>query len=946
MFHIGDSDSDEEEVQIQSNQPQNNAAGDFGFTDSEDEDSENRKVISPLEKFENNLMGFLMAMSSLSDQFNWAGAYEQFQDLEKLVKKNRVLLRGRTPPEFYLIHMNRFIENLGEAKKEELVQYEGKNKSENASKFKRMQNELLKKKKYPYQSEVDLFRKQNPDKIWAEEQEEEDDEENDVGAGDGGDLDDEFGADDFSFSDSEEEENEDNSGDDPAEIQTKPDMYKREFWLKKVYQPVWMQKKESEKGDKRAARQARQMKAKLKQQDKAGEGERKKEKVWNDKSVKRLIDQVLNGKGSVDRADRRKFIESLKLADSKCQRAQWKMLINLLLIENLLDLYTPPRCLKRGAWHDIITYSTALIELLREHPRYRLHLRGLRKLEFNEDEKIKMLEAEQAKAPSNTISTFGHGLEDAENMLKKEQVVDDDTVEGLSEEYFWLRGNLHSICTRLSDDLVIAYKKSGIKNEEYEGRKADKELLVVLCQSCREYIRDITGHRMEQLKFRHLFVKLTYEDYDKEWDAMAQPQKMYVPFELKREMRVTENVLEIFSEIREFDKNRGPDELSGAKFFGAEDAQEDEYTMLRDKMKVEAVLYLVHYLAVHHHFLIARDTLAAWHRGKENDLAKAEISIQILYNRTLARLAIAAFTHEDWMTSMMLLQRLYITGKIKELLAQGVKSDLRWKHNKTPDEVAQEQQEKQRMVPSHCFIDNDLLESVHYVSSLFFEMKAILQSEGDETRVQNRSFRRQWEYRQKREFLAPPENTRDTILEAGARMLKGDWKQCLKHLRALKCWEHFDFADKIKQKVERRAKMECLRCYLMSSSKHFSDIELKVLSEKFEMSEKQVVKLCSQFIIEQDVKASIDLPGGYLIIHEPLPTQFETSAEGFHHQLSHFFAAIKDAADMLKVNVGKSGHHGGKRGGKGGGHKGGGKGKPREQQRPRQEGRGNKGAWR
>merc|ERR1712079_896967 len=140
-------------------------------------------------------------------------------------------------------------------------------------------------------------------------------------------------------------------------------------------------------------------------------------------------------------------------------------------------------------------------------------------------------------------------------------------------------------------------------------------------------------------------------------------------------------------------------------------------------------------------------------------------------------------------------------------------------------------------------------------------------------------------------------------------MLKGDWKKCLEHLRSLKCWEHFEYADKIKEKVERRAKTECLRCYLMSSSKHFSDIELSVLSEKFEMSEKRVIKLCSQFIIEQDVKASIDLPGGFLIVHEPLPTQFENSAEEFHHQLTHFFQAIKDAADMLKVNVGKSNNH-------------------------------------
>jgi len=925
MFHIGDSDSDEDEEITTQVQKQNNNAGDYGFTDSEDEDSENRKVLSPMEKFQNSLKRHLNAMIDLSDQFNWAGAYEQFQELQRLVKKNSKLVRVQGPPEYYLIYMNRFMEALGMAKKDELKNYEGKNKSENASKFSRMQNELLKKKKYPWCEQMRQFKEQNPDKIWAEE-EEQDDEEEDVLGDDQEDFNgDDFDDDDFGFSDSEEP----SSGTGEKTSGVKPDMYKREFWLKKEYQPAWMQKKESEKANSRAARQKKREAAKLLDKEDDGAKEGKKEKVWNDKSVKRLIDTVLCSKGSVDRSDRRKFVESLKLADSKCQRVQWKMMIKLLLIENLLDLYTPPRCLKRGAWHDIIQYCTDLIELLREHPHYRLHLRGLRKLELNEQEKEKMLEAEQAKEPKNSLSTFGHGLADAENMLKKEQVLDDDIVEGLSEDYYWLRGNFHSICTRLSDDLIIAFKKSDIKNEEYEERRGDKELLVKLCVNCREYIRDVTNNnRMEQLKFRHLFVKLTYEDYDKDWDSMAQPKKLYVPFELKPETRVLENVLEIFSEIREFDMPRPAGELSGAKLFGAEDVQVDEYRMLRDKMKVESVLYLVHYLAIHHHFLIARDILAAWHRGKENDLAKAEISIQILYNRTLARLAIAAFTHEDWMTSMMLLQRLYITGKIKELLAQGVKSDLRWKHNKTPDEVAQEQQEKQRMVPQHTFIDNDLLESVHYVSSLFFEMKAILQSEGDETRVQNRSFRRQWEYRQKREFLAPPENTRDTILEAGAKMLKGNWKACLEHLRSLKCWEHFEYADVIKEKVERRAKTECLRCYLMSSSKHFSDIELKVLSEKFEMSEKRVIKLCSQFIIEQDVKASIDLPGGYLFIHEPLPTQFETSAEDFHHQLTHFFAAIKDAADMLKVNVSKSNTNREKR---------------RDQ---RQEGRSNGGKWR
>jgi len=259
MFHIGDSDSEEDEAITQPT-PGPIKDTDYGFTDSEDEDSENRKVLSPMEKFKSSLSGHLNAMIDLSDQFNWAGAYEQFQDLQKLVQKNRKLVRVQGPPEFYLIYMNRFMEALGMAKKDELKNYEGKNKSENASKFSRMQNELLKKRKYPWCDQVRQFKEENPDKIWAEAEEQDDDEEEVIGDDqedfDGDDFDDE----DFGFSDSEEEsdeaEGEKSSG-------VKPDMYKREFWLKKEYQPAWMQKKGFRKSEQsgRAAEEARSSKA-------------------------------------------------------------------------------------------------------------------------------------------------------------------------------------------------------------------------------------------------------------------------------------------------------------------------------------------------------------------------------------------------------------------------------------------------------------------------------------------------------------------------------------------------------------------------------------------------------------------------------------------------------------------------------------------------------------
>ena len=81
---------------------------------------------------------------------------------------------------------------------------------------------------------------------------------------------------------------------------------------------------------------------------------------------------------------------------------------------------------------------------------------------------------------------------------------------------------------------------------------------------------------------------------------------------------------------------------------------------------------------------------------------------------------------------------------------QGLKNELRWKYNKIPEDKHQMQQEEQRMVPEHTFINRDLLESIHYISSLFFCIREVLLFGGEtgdhNTHNQkNRSLRRQWE---------------------------------------------------------------------------------------------------------------------------------------------------------------------------------------------------------
>jgi len=840
--------------------------------------------------------------------------------INTLIKKKRNLWRAKPIPVFYLKRMNRFIEGVEKCDEKELKNADlGKRKQAHLKMFQRFKARTLRGKDLPWAKELTEYRKNND--IWAESEEEESEQDkqeeevagkdDEFGADDFGD--DDFGDGDFGDDDFEDGDFDDNDFDfDAAESDSMSDsddgeqtkgrkitMFNREFWLKAAYQPAWMKEKKVDNKKKiRDERQKKRAKEKLK-----AKTDKKdiKERVWDAKRVRKEVTKILEAKGSVDRSDRKRFIEQLKVTDQHCDRVQWKMLIKLLIIDNFLDLYSSPWCLKRGAWNDVVKYLTELLELLTEYPRYRLHIRGLRKLELNAEEKEKMKAAESSKNVEKGISqtTFAHGLDEAEAMLDRKEVEEDtDEVQGLSTDYWWLRGNLNAVCIRLHDDLILAFKKSDISNEDYEARVEDKKALAELCTKCQTYVREVTKHKMHELMFQHLLVKLMYETYDPAYDALSgKDNSTYEPFVVKRDSQMSIVCLEIFKTV---------DTLDGYGLGAVDENEHHEFETNRLKIKWETMLYLVHYFALHHKFLLARDLLAASGLGKETNISKSEIYMQILYNRTVARLAIAAFVHEDYNTSMTLLQRLYITGKIKELLAQGVKQDLRWKHNKTPEEIAQEQQEKQRMVPQHTFIDQDLLESVHFISSLFFEMKAILLSRGEESRAINWSFRRQWDYRQKREFLAPPENTRDTILEAGAQMLKGAWRTCLDHLLSLKCWEQFEYADQVKEQVMKKAKEECLRCYLISSSKHFSDLRLDVLATKYEISNEEVIKLCSQFIVAQDIRASIDLIGQYLVIHEPLPTQFENSASTFHHKLSSFMGSIVEAGEMFGV---KQQHH-------------------------------------
>lgn len=143
------------------------------------------------------------------------------------------------------------------------------------------------------------------------------------------------------------------------------------------------------------------------------------------------------------------------------------------------------------------------------------------------------------------------------------------------------------------------------------------------------------------------------------------------------------------------------------------------YRYSEDKNKIKAILYQTYHHCIHNRYLLARDYLLMSHIT--DHVTNYEIENQVLYNKVIVQMGLAAFRLGYINEAHQCLQEIVSSTKIKELLSQGISSK----------NAAVEKEEKRRLLPYHLHINIEYIESVYLICAMLLEVPNIAQDVND-----------------------------------------------------------------------------------------------------------------------------------------------------------------------------------------------------------------------
>lgn len=320
----------------------------------------------------------------------------------------------------------------------------------------------------------------------------------------------------------------------------------------------------------------------------------------------------------------------------------------------------------------------------------------------------------------------------------------------------------------------------------------------------------------------------------------------------------------------------------------------------------QAILCHIYHLALHDNYFEARDLMLMSHL--QGNISKADIPLQVMYNRALVQLGLCAFRKGFITDAHAALLDIQILGKARELLAQG----LPMRHQERTAE--QERLERRRQIPFHKHINLDLLECVYLVSSMLLEIPDVAANEFSvRKKMISRLFYNQLRKSEEQPLVGLPESTREHVVAASKAMRIGNWKSCrdliINEKVNLKVWNLFHQPDSVRSMLEQKIREGSLRAYLFTYSNVYDSISMEILANMFDLNKSTVHSIVSKMIINEELMASLDEPTQSIVMHRTEPSRLQGLALQMAEKINY----------MLDQNVRVSEHkqYGTERGGRG-----------------------------
>ncbi|KAJ1646080.1 Translation initiation factor 3 subunit c [Coemansia asiatica] len=320
-------------------------------------------------------------------------------------------------------------------------------------------------------------------------------------------------------------------------------------------------------------------------------------------------------------------------------------------------------------------------------------------------------------------------------------------------------------------------------------------------------------------------------------------------------------------------------------------------------LRTRAMLMHIFNHALHKRYYVARDLMLMSHI--QENVHQADVNTQVLYNRALAQLGLAAFRLGKIQESFDHTVELESSARQRELLAQGV-SQQRTQQLSPSEELLQ----RQRQLPFHININLELLECVFLTSSMLLEIPFMASANANpEARRApiSRVFRRMLDFNERQVFLGPPENTRDYIMASAKALASGDWEAARDNIQEIKIWSLLPDCEEIKQMLAAKIQIEALRTYLFTYSTQFESIGLEDLSTMFGMSKNKVYCLLARMVYNGELQASLDEVSGVLVFNMAnfeASSRLQQTAMALSNKVNSF-ADINERMFELKINGGQ-----------------------------------------